>query len=220
MAKESPGNSEKRNLSDKGSQNYVIVIGRQFGSGGRTIGRKIASKLGIEYYDTELLSKAAKSLGISPQVFKDHDEKKPSTLRALLQGAYGIADNFHSVPLTGERIYDIQCRVIKDIASKGSCVIVGRNADFILRNHPRLLSVFLNAPLEWRAEKILARGEAESIEAAMDMAREHDKRRESFYNFYTGEKSWGVASNYHLCIDTSRHDEDIISNIIISMIPE
>ena len=87
MAKESPGNSEKRNLSDEGSQNYVIVIGRQFGSGGRTIGRKIASQLGIEYYDTELLSKAAKSLGISPQVFKDHDEKKPSTLRARLQGA-------------------------------------------------------------------------------------------------------------------------------------
>lgn len=197
-------------------QNFVIVIGREFGSGGRTVGKLIAEKLGISYYDTELLSKAAKSLGVSPQIFRDHDEKRPSTfIRTLLQGAYGIADNFHPVPLSGERIYNVQCEVIQDLVKKGSCVIVGRNADFILRDHPHMLSVFLHSPLDHRAQRILKRGEAQDLEEACLLASRHDKRRESYYNYYTGDKRWGVAKNYHLSLDTSLLENDKVAQIII-----
>lgn len=200
------------------AENFVIVIGRQFGSGGRTIGKMVANRLGIDYYDTELLKKAAKAEGVSPQIFKEHDEKKPSVFKALLQGAYGIPDNFHMVPLSGERIYRVQSKVIKDLVKKGSCVIVGRNADFILQQHPRLLSVFLHAPLETRVERILQRNESKTQEEAIELARQHDKRRESYYNFYTGEKKWGVASNYHLCLDTSCLENEKVADIIISLV--
>ena len=197
--------------------NFVIVIGRQFGSGGRTVGKLIAKRLGISYYDTELLSQAAKSLGINPQVFKEMDEKRPSVLKSILQGAYGIADNFHTVPIAGERIYSAQCNVIRDLSKKGSCVIVGRNADFILRGHPGLLSVFLHSPVENRVKRIKKRGDAISEEEALEMAQKHDRRRESFYNYYTGDKKWGVADNYHLCLDTSLLDNETVADIIITV---
>lgn len=197
---------------------FVIVIGRQFGSGGRTIGKMIASRLGIDYYDTELIKAAAQQEGIRPEIFKEHDEKKPSVLKTLLQGAYGIADNFHQVPLSGERVYNVQSKVIKDLCKKGSCVIVGRNADFILRNHPGLLSVFLHAPLEFRVKRIIQRGESLDEESAISLATQHDKRRESYYNFYTGEKKWGLASNYHLCLDTSRYSNEAIADLIIQVL--
>lgn len=210
---------EKDNINNESpeaySPNFVIVIGREFGSGGRTVGKLISTILGIDYYDTELLIRAAESEGVDPGVFKKHEEKKPFLLKTLLQGAYGIADNFHTVPLSSERIYRLQSKIIRDIAKKGSCVIVGRNADFILRDHERLLSVFLHSPLEIRAKRIVERGEAKNIEEAREMARQHDKRRESFYNFYTGEKKWGVASNYHLSLDTSFLDNDTVAEIII-----
>lgn len=196
---------------------YVIVIGREFGSGGRTVGKLLATKLGIDYYDTELLDKAAAAEGVHPEVFKDHEEKRPSRLKALLQGAYGIADNFHTVPLSGERIYRVQSKIIKDVSDKGSCVIVGRNADFILREHPKLLSVFLHSDIEKRAQRIVDRGEAENLEKAVEMARQKDKRRESFYNFYTGEKRWGVASNYDLTLDTTRLKSEEVVDLIINL---
>ena len=198
--------------------NYVIVIGRQFGSGGRTIGKLLANRLGIAYYDTELLKMAARTEGVRPEVFKDHDEKKPSVLKALLQGAYGIADNFHSVPLSGVNTYNTQCKVIKEICKKGPCVIVGRNADFIMRNHPHLLSVFLHAPIEHRVARIMERHEATSKEEAIEMANRNDKRREGYYNFYTGEKKWGQSSNYHLCLDTSCCDNETIADIILQVL--
>lgn len=199
------------------SDNFVIVIGRQFGSGGRTIGRLVAARLGIDYYDTELLNKAAEAAGLSPEIMKCHEEKKPSILKALLQGAYGIADNFHTVPLSGESVYGIQSKVIKEIASKGSCVIVGRNSDFILRDHPRLLSVFLHCPQEERIKRIMARREAPTEEEALILAMSQDKRREAFYNYFTGDKKWGVASNYHLSLDTSGISYEDVAELIISV---
>lgn len=208
--------TQQQNIDTEGlPERFVIVIGRQFGSGGRTIGKIIADRLGIDYYDTELLKKAAESEGIDPMIFKQHEEKKPSVLKMVLQGAYGIADNFHTLPLSSERIYKIQSKVIQDLSDKGSCVIVGRNADFILRNHPNLLSVFLHSPIQYRVKRIMERREATSAEEAFDMAMKHDRRRESFYNFYTGEKKWGVAENYHLSLDTSLLDNESVADIII-----
>ena len=198
-------------------ENFVIVIGRQFGSGGRTVGKLIASKLGIGYYDSELVRRAAESVGIDPQIFKEHEEKRPNIFKTLLQGLYGIADNFHTVPLSSERIYRLQAQVIQDICKKGSCVIVGRNADFILRSHPKLLSVFLHAPISHRVKRILNRREAISEEEAVNIAEKHDRRREAYYNFYTGENKWGVASNYHLSLDTSNLGDEAIAHTIIGV---
>lgn len=199
------------------TENFVIVIGRQFGSGGRTIGKLIATRLGIDYYDTEILNRAAQKEGLNPEMFKHHEEKKPSVLKMILQGVYGIADNFHTVPVSSENIYKKQSQVIKDLAAKGSCVIVGRNADFILRDHPRMLSVFLHSPLELRSQRIVGRGEADTPEKAMEIATRHDKRREAYYNFYTGDKKWGVASNYHLSLDTSCLDNESVAEYIIGI---
>lgn len=193
---------------------FVIVIGREFGSGGRSIGRLVSQKLGIEYYDSELLNKAAEYEGLDLTILKEHEEKRPSMLKALIQGFYGIPDNFHPIPFSREKIYDLQSKVIRELSQKESCVIVGRNADYILRNHPKLLSVFLHSPIEKRAQRIISRGESKSLEEAIALASMHDKRRESFYNFYTGEKKWGVASNYHLCLDTGSLSNEDVAEII------
>lgn len=195
----------------------VIVIGRQFGSGGRRIGKIIASNLGMAYYDTELLAKAAECLGVKPEVFQEHDEKKPSLLRTLLQGSYGIPDNFHTIGLSGEAIYAEQSKVIRELCSKGPCVIVGRTADYILRGHPNLLSVFLHGPVDHRAGAIVARGEAKDIDEAIAMARQRDRKREAYYNYYTGSDQWGKAENYHVSIDTSVMKDEEVANLIMQL---
>jgi len=192
----------------------IIVIGRQFGSGGRRIGRLVAEKTGFRYYDKELLAKAAESLGFSQKLFDKHDERKPSTLHTLLQGIYGIADNFHDTSIFGESLYQAQSRVIKGICKDEGCVIVGRTADYIMRHHPGLVSVFLHAPIELRAADIVKRGDAADKASAMELAKRRDRERESYYNFYTG-REWGKASNYHLTIDASGIQEDMAADLII-----
>ncbi len=203
--------TQEKTLRDPGT---VIVIGRQFGSGGRRIGRMVADKLGIPYYDKELLSHAAKSLGFSPDVFAAADEKRPSAFRTLMQSMYGIADNFHTTSISGERLYEQQSKVIREIGSRGSCVIVGRTADYVLRDHPGLVSVFLHAPEKWRAEKIVRRGESMCCEEAISQAQKHDRNRENYYNYYTGG-NWGRADNYHLSLDSSLLPESRIADLII-----
>lgn len=193
----------------------VIVIGRLFGSGGRRIGKLVASRLGIAYFDKELLAQAAKSLGYAPEIFAAHDEKKPSPLKTLLQGIYGIADNFHDTSICGESLYKAQSNVIKEICQRESCVIVGRTADYVMRHHPGLVSVFLHSPIDRRAAQILARGEAPTLEAAAETARKNDRERESYYNYYTG-RHWGRASNYHLSLDSSLLSDEEVADIIIS----
>ena len=193
---------------------FVIVIGRQFGSGGRRIGRLIAKKLSIGYFDKELLAQAAESLGYTQDIFVAHDEKKPSPLKSLLQGIYGIADNFHDTSICGESLYHAQGDVIKNICEKQSCVIVGRTADYIMRHHPGLVSVFLHSPVSVRAKKIVGRNDASNEESAAELAKRNDRERESYYNYYTGWH-WGKASNYHLTIDASSLDEETIADIII-----
>ena len=197
-------------------KDLVIVIGRQFGSGGRRIGKKLAKKLGISYYDSELLPKAAQRLGMNPEIFREHEEKKPSVLHTLMQGLYGIADNFHSVPMNGETIYKEQSKVIKDLCSQGPCVIVGRTADYIMRENPNIVSVFLHSPVEYRAKAIVERGESRDIQSAIDLAKRRDKERESYYNYFTCGDNWGRSSNYHLSIDTSRINEDTVADIILA----
>lgn len=193
----------------------IIVIGRQFGSGGRRIGKLVADKLGIPYYDKELLREAADRLGFSPDVFAEADERRPAPFQAILQGMTGIADIFHPASLSPESLYQRQSKAILDICEAGDCVIVGRTADHILSGRPDMVSVFLHAPLDWRAEKIVRRGDCNCCETARDHAVKKDRARQDYYNYFTGRR-WGHADNYHLTLDASLLSEDSAADLIIS----
>ncbi|MDE6256798.1 MAG: cytidylate kinase-like family protein, partial [Muribaculaceae bacterium] len=203
-----------------------IVIGRQFGCGGRKIGRKIAEAFNIPYYDKTLLSKAAEECGMDPEIFRAVDEKRPSFLRNFLGLSCGTSTapctpgSFsHLGPgsLAPESLYDAQSEVIRSICRQGSCVIVGRTADYVMRHHPGLISIFIQAPIEHRVKEIIDRKDAKSEVEASALAKKHDKERESYYNYFTN-RSWGTAGNYHLCFDSSRFDADAIIALLKSYI--
>lgn len=204
-----------KTLEDK----FLVVIGRQYGCGGRRIGRMIADSLGISYYDKSLLSEAARRLGYSSEIFARKDEKRPSLLRSLLSFNYGAPTaNIEEAPMSDEKIYEFQSRVIKEICSQESCVIVGRTADYIMREHPRLVSLFIHAPAETRAKAVISRGEAADTAAALEIATRNDRNRGAYYNYYTNRNGWGVASNYHLSFDSSRMTDDAILAAIRAML--
>lgn len=171
-------------------ENRVIInIGRQFGSGGRTVASLIGRKLGIEVYDNELLLKAAESSGVHPEFFRHNDERKRFF-------TFGYSQN----AINDEGLFKIQSDAIRSIAENGSAVFVGRAADYVLRDL-RCLDVFVSAPLEWRKALVAERSKLSSEEAEKLILRK-DKTREYWYNFFTFG-NWGVASNYDLCVDSS-----------------
>lgn len=182
-----------------------ITIGRQFGSGGRAIGRAIADALGIPYYDKSLLSEAAAHAGINPELFERNDEKAPSFFSGLMSynmGYSAVSLFGASSSISDDAIYRAQTEVIRSIADRGPCVIVGRSADYALRRRDDLVSIFLHAPIEHRVSRILARGDAPTAEHARILAEKTDKLRASYYNFYT-DKHWGRADSYDLTLDSS-----------------
>ncbi|WP_281670628.1 AAA family ATPase [Rikenella microfusus] len=183
---------------------FVITIGRQFGSGGRELGRRLADLFGIPYYDKELISEASKESGLDPEYFEKADEQAPGSLiRALTAnlmmsgGAVG-AEN----ALAGENIFKFQSDVIREVARTGSCVIVGRCADYILRNEPVCISTFIYASDDDRISRVMRCHGAGTPKEALEMMRKTDKKRAGYYNFYT-DRTWGAATTYNLCIDSS-----------------
>lgn len=182
----------------------VITIGRQFGSGGRELGKLLAERLQIPFYDKELLTEAAKESGICEEIFEDHDEKPTrSLLFSLVTGAqyHGDAGPMYMDMPLNHRIFLAQFDAIRRIAAKGPCVIVGRCADYVLRDQANAISVFVKADLESRIERAIQRG-AEPARAE-DMVRKADKQRASYYNYFaTG--AWGDVNNYDLCVDTAK----------------
>lgn len=194
----------------------IIVIGRQFGSGGRKIGMAVARILGIPYYDKIIISKVATRFGYDPEILLGADEKKPSLFGSIIPGKYGIMDSYATSPISKESLYDLQSQVIRQICQEGSCVIVGRTADYIMRDHPGMLSVFIHAPAEWRAKNLVGRNEAKTEQEAYSMIKKADSGRQGYYNYFTG-RNWGVASNYHFTIDGSQFDTDEIAGIIADM---
>ncbi len=182
----------------------IITIARQFGSGGREIGKKLASKLNIPFYDKELLLHAAEMSGLSEEIVSHFDEQPTnSLLYSLSTGVYSLNDagvvNF-AQPVN-QRVFQAQFDAIRALAEKGPCVIVGRCADYVLENHENVVRVFLHADLEERIHRV---AEYDGISAAEAKTRitKSDKKRANYYNFYSGKK-WGVASSYDLCINTS-----------------
>ncbi len=195
------------------SDSKIIVIGRQYGGTGRKTGRALADALGLPYYDKEIINKVSAKYGYDPDILHRADEKKPSPFRSMLLGKYGVMDMYATSPLSKESLYEAQTDVIRQICNEGGCVIVGRTADYIMREHPGLVSVFIHAPKEWRAQNLISRGEASSIPDALMKIKKADSDREGYYNYFTGRK-WGTADNYHLTIDASQLDNKDMVDLI------
>ena len=197
---------------------YVITISRQFGSGGRAVGQKLARKLDIPFYDKELISLAAKESGMNPEVFKSIDETAAnSLLYSLSMGMY----NFNGPLAMGDlpvndKLYLLQHQLIKEIATKGPSVIVGRCADYVLKDSPHTINVFIYADMEYRKKRAVTVHNIEERRAET-IINKTDKTRANYYSFYTGQK-WGVAQNYDLCIDSSKLSDDKIVELICSYI--
>lgn len=179
-------------------ENLIVTISRQYGSGGREIGKKLAECLGVPYYDKELIILAAEKSGYARSLFEEADQKASNSMIFSLMRAGSMA-NSYDIPLS-DKIYLIQSGVIQQVAQQGSCVIVGRCADYVLQDKAPCVNVFIHAPLKQR----VARGiECYGLSAddAQSIILKTDKRRETYYNYYTGRR-FGDARNYTLSLDS------------------
>ena len=203
-------------------QKCILTLGRQFGSGGREIGKKIAEAMGFEFYDRELLTLAAEKSGIDVGVLEHADEKPTNSLLYSLSlgtfSAKGGLMHFNETQ-TNDQVFRIQSETIRDLAKDhGSCVIIGRCADYVLREDPNTLRVFIHAGLKNRAARIQSLYDL-SENQAQDMIRKKDKARANYYNFYTTQR-WGDSENCHLSIDSFALGIDGTVELICQMIRE
>lgn len=187
-------------------EHFVITIGRQLGSGGRAVGEELARRLGVALYDRQLIDLAARQSGLSSEVFERADERQSRSLFTTLMGYLrapfaGYEGGNHNNILSGEALFAIQSEVIREIASRESCVFVGRCADYILRDHPRRVDLFVTADEEDRIRRICARRGCSEREARERMER-GDAARASYYNYYSS-RTWGAAATYDLCLNSS-----------------
>lgn len=183
----------------------IITVGRTFGSGGRVLGRMLADRLGISFYDKRLLLEAARQAGVAPEYFERNDERMPRFISGVFSFAHGYNPmSWYSDPTTisSDSIYKAQCDYIREIAARESCVIVGRTADYVLRDVPGVVNIFVHAPEAACVSRIMERHDALSPDEARTLARRANKLRAAFYNFYT-DKTWGDAASYDLTLDSS-----------------
>lgn len=184
---------------------FVITVGRQFGSGGRELARALADELGIAYYDKELLVESAKLAGIEPEFFEQKDERFPSFLHGIFSFTMGVTPMCYYTgggSITDDSLYKAISDFLTTEAEKRSFVVVGRTADYILRDHPRVVNLFLHAPMGECVKRITSRADALTPEKAEAMAKRTNRWRADYYNFFT-DKQWGNAASYDLTIDTS-----------------
>ncbi len=177
--------------------NRIITISREFGSGGRTIGEQAAEKLGIPCYDADLIQKIAEESGLSHDYVEEMSEHASyrNTIRTTVNAEWS-SENF----ALGNYLWSVQSKVIKDLAENESCIIVGRCADFILREQDSLLTVFIHADFDKRVERVVEMY-GETSEAPEKRVKEKDKRRRTYYRFNT-DMEWGQAEHYHICLDS------------------
>lgn len=199
---------------------FSICIGRQLASGGRAIGKMLARRLGATYYDREILDLAAKESGMSREVFERGDEKRgffSTAVRSMtsfvnMSGMY--PNETHDL-----KVFELQAEAIRKAAKRENCIFIGRAADYILRDHPRLLSVFISADEEERVSNLLSGDKEEPAacstpEEARRMMERADAKRAAFYNFYSNKK-WGAAASYDLCLNVSRTGLERAAEIIM-----
>ena len=180
----------------------VITVGRQYGSGGREIGTMLAEKLGIAYYDDMLLKEAAKESGLCEDLFRSFDERPKSFLYSVAMDPYSFSMN-HVMPKGSieQQVYLATYDTIKKLADKGPGVLIGRCADYALKDRDDVINLFITAPLENRIERV-ARRNGITRDEAKERIKRTDKSRASYYNYYSS-KDWGDAKSYDLCIDSS-----------------
>lgn len=194
----------------------IITISREFGSGGRTIGHMVADALGIPFYDKELVDHIAVESGFAPNFIEEHGEHAPGksffSYAFAPQGVPGVMNGLS----TADFLWNIQCNVILQLAEKESCVIVGRNADYILKDRDDCLHVFVCADMDYRADRIV-RLYGESEKSPVARLQEKDKRRRVNYQHYTG-RSWGQAQNYDICLNSSALGIEQCVEIILNLV--
>ena len=190
----------------------IITISREFGSGGRFIGEEVAKKLGIAYYDKNIIGQIAEKSGLSPEYIQENAELSPK------KGLFAYA--FSGRDITGksveDMVYEAQRNIILDLAEKEPCVIIGRNADYILKDRDDVLNVFIHGDMPEKIQRITGLYNVEEKKAVKMMA-DADKRRRTNYNFYT-DQSWGKASNYTLCLNSSQLGYDRCEMIIMECV--
>ena len=190
----------------------IITISREFGSGGRFIGEEVAKKLGIAYYDKNIIGQIAEKSGLSPEYIQENAELSPK------KGLFAYA--FSGRDITGksveDMVYEVQRNIILGLAEKESCVIIGRNADYILKDRDDVLNVFIHGDMPEKIKRITGLYNVKEKEAVKTMA-DTDKRRRTNYNFYT-DQNWGKASNYTLCLNSSQLGYDRCEMIIMECV--
>ena len=190
----------------------IITISREFGSGGRFIGEKVAKKLEIAYYDKNIIGQIAEKSGLSPEYIQENAELSPK------KGLFAYA--FSGRDITGksveDMVYEVQRNIILELAEKEPCVIIGRNADYILKDRDDVLNVFIHGDMPEKIKRITGLYNVEEKEAVKMMA-DTDKRRRTNYNFYT-DQNWGKASNYTLCLNSSQLGYDRCEMIIMECV--
>ena len=194
----------------------IITISREFGSGGRTVGHTVAEQLGIPFYDKELVEHIALESGFAPKFIEEHGEHAPG--KSLFSYAFahqGIPGAMNGLS-TADFLWNIQCSVILQLAEKGPCVIVGRNADYILKDREDCLHTYIYADMDFRADRIV-RLYGESEKSPQARLQEKDKRRRVNYQHYTG-RNWGQAQNYDICLNTSALGIEHCAQIIIDLV--
>lgn len=181
----------------------ILTIGREFGSGGRDIGKRLADMFGISYYDKELITLAAQESGLCKEIFEKADEKASDGLAHAFSMGLSYMGMYtpYSDILSNEGLFKIQSDSIRKLADTESCVIVGRCADYILRDHPDCLSFFIHDKMENRVQRVVHRQQI-TVEEARELIAKTDKSRASYYDYYTN-KTWGKSSSYNLSIDAS-----------------
>ena len=187
----------------------IITISREFGSGGRFIGEEVAKSLGIKYYDRDIIAQIAEQSGFSPEYIKENAELSPT--KGLF--AYAFSGRDSTGKSVEDMVYEAQRKVILDIAEKESCVIIGRNADFILKDKDNVLNVFIHGDMPEKVARICKLYNVTEEEAEKMMA-DIDKRRMTNYRFYTDQK-WGMAKNYTLSLNSSELGYDLCEKIIM-----
>ena len=190
----------------------IITISREFGSGGRFIGEEVAKKLGIAYYDKNVINEIAEKSGLSPEYIQENAELSPK------KGLFAYA--FSGRDITGksveDMVYEAQRNIILELAEKEPCVIIGRNADYILKDRDDVLNVFIHGDMPEKIKRITGLYNVKEKEAVKTMA-DTDKRRRTNYNFYT-DQNWGKASNYTLCLNSSQLGYDRCEMIIMECV--
>ena len=194
----------------------IITVSREFGSGGRTIGKLVAEKLGIAFYDQKLIEKAVEATGFSHEFIQEAGEYASSTSKLLFNMALATSYPSVGIPSNYDKIYVAQNNIIRSIAEESPCVIVGRCADYILRERADCLNVFVHADLAFREKHVLENyGEIKEKSIEKRLA-EKDKKRSLYYKHYTG-KDWGDCKNYHLSVDVSAVGIERAANWIVEL---